>query len=61
MLSLISIFFVFFGHPAIQRFEEKKVMVITSQRKTEGIKAPAITISARNPETEFGWGNGTSA
>ena len=59
MLCLMSIFFVFFGLPAIQRFEEKKVMVITSQRKTGGIKVPAITIAARNPETEVGWRNGT--
>ena len=34
-------------------------MVITSQRKTGGIKVPAITIAARNPETEVGWKNGT--
>ena len=60
MFSLISIFLMIFGLPAIQRFKEKKVMVITSQRKTGGIKAPAITIAAINHKTNSGWSNGTS-
>ena len=59
-LSLLIIYLVYFGVPAIQRFGEEKVMVINSRKKTGGIEAPAISITVRNPETGFGWRNGTS-
>ena len=61
MLMLMTIFMVYFGLPALGRFGEEKVMVITSRRKTEGIEAPAITIAARNPTTELSWRNSSYA
>ena len=61
MLCLMGLFLVFFGLPAIRRFEEEKVIVITSKKKTGGIEAPAISVTVRNLETRFGWRNATSA
>ena len=53
-LLLIS-FFWFFGLPAIHRFRDAEVMVIHSKKDTNGIVAPSITVSARNPGTKKGW------
>ena len=54
-IALFVIFLYFFGLPAIKRYQDKKVMVVTSKRDTEGIEAPAITIAALNPDTLSGW------
>ena len=40
-LSLLIVFLVYFGLPAIQRFREKKAMVISFRRDTGGREAPA--------------------
>ena len=53
--ALFVVFLYFFGLPAIERYHEMKVMVVTSKRDTEGIEAPAITIAALNPDTLKGW------
>jgi hypothetical protein len=49
------VFIIYFGLPSIKRFQKKEVMVVTSQRVTEGIKVPAITIIPKNPDTSIGW------
>ena len=54
-LMLFLAFLYFFGLPAIERYQDKKVMVVTSKRNTEGIEAPVITIVAFNPENKTGW------
>ena len=59
-MVLFTIFIVYFGLPAYKRYEEKEVMVVRSRRPTGGIRAPAITISARNPQTTLGFRGNTS-
>ena len=60
-LILLSIFLMYFGMPALQRFGDEKVMVITSRRDTGGIEAPAITIASKNPDTGIGRRNANLA
>ena len=52
---LLVTFLVFFGLPAITRYQAKRVVVVLSKRDTEGIVAPTISIAAWNPETKNGW------
>ena len=54
-LTLITIFLVYFGLPAMGKFMERKVMVVESKREVEGIPAPTITVNARNLTTRRGW------
>ena len=56
-LSLLTIFLVYFGLPAIQRFGEEKVMVISSRRDTGGIETLAISIATVIQESGQGWKN----
>ena len=49
-IALFVAFLYFFGLPAIKRYQDKNVMVVTSMRDTDGIEAPAITILALNPD-----------
>ena len=53
--ALFVVFLYFFGLPAIERYQDKKAMVVTSKRDTDGIEAPAITIAALNPDTLNRW------
>ena len=57
---LLVTFLVFFGLPAITRYQAKRVVVVLSKRDTEGIVAPTISIAAWNPETKNGWKGNTS-
>ena len=52
---LFGMFLYLFGEPAIGRYLDKKVMVVTSKRETGGTEAPALTIIAREPGTSIGW------
>ena len=55
-LALTSIFFIFFGQPAIKQFLAREVMVVKTMRESGGkIAAPSISINARNPKTKLGW------
>ena len=47
-LALLAIFFWFFGLPAINKYQERKVIVVESFRPTGGIPAPIVTIFANN-------------
>ena len=52
---LLWLFLYFFGVPAVQKFLDKKVLVVKSRRDTKGTPAPAVTIVMRNDETQSGW------
>ena len=54
-LVLFGLFVHFYGIPALERMNQYKTILVKSRRNTHGIKAPSITISARNNETNMGW------
>ena len=54
-LLLIALFFIYFGLPAINRYHEKQTMIVKSQKASEGIEGPTVTILARNNNTKWGW------
>ena len=54
-ILLLILFFHFFGLPAVERFQRKEVMIVDSEKDNKGIYLPAITIAARNPQTQRGW------
>ena len=53
LLTLVILFFIFFGYPALKIYQDKKVLVVSHKEDTNGIEAPAITICPTNPE--IGW------
>ena len=54
-ILLLVIFFHFFGLPAVERFQQKEIIMVDSEKDNGGIYLPAITIAARNPQTQRGW------
>ena len=52
---LFGMFLHFFGRPAVERYLDRKVMVVTSRRETGGTQAPALTILVRGSDTQNGW------
>ena len=54
-LWLLGLFLHFFGHPAVQKYQDKKVLVVTSKHETKGTQAPSVTIVVANKYTETGW------
>ena len=54
-LLLFGMFLYLFGKPAVERYLEKKVMVVTSRRETGGTPAPALTIVVRSNHTGTAW------
>ena len=54
-LWLLGLFLHFFGLPALKRFHDKKVIVVTSVENTDGIPAPAITITVIGAKNGNGW------
>ena len=54
-LWLFGLFLLFFGHPAMKRYQEKKVLVVTSRRGTEGTQALAVTICHQQEKTNTSW------
>ena len=54
-LWLLGLFLHFFGYPAVKKFQEKKVLVVTSKRNTNGTQAPALAIVVKRKETKTGW------
>ena len=52
---LLALFLHIFGLPAVERYLEKKVIVVTSMTKTEGIPIPAITIAINGVANGNGW------
>ena len=49
-LVLLAIFFWFFGLPALEKYRERKVIVVESWKSNGGIRAPVVTIFADNDE-----------
>ena len=54
-LFLLGLFLHIFGLPALDRYLDKKVMVVKSMKKSDGIPIPAITIVVDGAADEFGW------
>ena len=52
---LFGMFLHLFGKPALERYLDKKVVVVTSRRETGGTEAPAITLVVRNRNTATAW------
>ena len=46
-LLLLGLFLQIFGFPSLQRYLDKKVLVVTSLRDTDGLEAPAVTVYVR--------------
>jgi hypothetical protein len=53
-LALLAVFFWYFGLPAIEKYQERKVIVVESWRPTGGIPAPVVTIDASNDKGTTG-------
>ena len=53
-LVLFLLFLAFFGVPSIEKYLERKTIVIFSEEQTNGIEAPAITFAPSNFSI-FGW------
>ena len=55
-LWLLGLFLHIFGLPALKRFQDKKVVVVTSTKESGGTPAPAITIVVSSNDTnKNGW------
>ena len=50
-LALLTVFLLFFGLPAVQRFRAGEVMVMYSKEATRGIEAPSITAELQKGKT----------
>ena len=55
-LHLVSFLFflIYFGVPSIEKYLEKKTIIVTSEEQTKGIRAPAVTFFAAK-NSIFGW------
>ena len=54
-LWLLGLFMRYFGLPALERYHNKEVIVVTSKRESEGIPVPAVTIAVQKNDTKNGW------
>ena len=54
-VCLLGLFLYIFGLPAVERYLEKKVIVVTSVEKAESIPIPAITIAVSGAKSRNGW------
>ena len=52
---LFGMFLHLFGKPAVERYLDKKVMIVLSRRETGGTEAPAITVVIKREETGTSW------
>ena len=52
---LLALFMVFFGIPSVQKYQSKETIFLSSQKLTNGIEAPAVTIIALNNNNGYGW------
>ena len=46
---------IYFGKPSLDKYLDKKTIVVTTEEFTNGIEAPAITIVARSNRSVPGW------
>ena len=54
-LWLLGLFLYIFGYPAVKKYQEKKVLVVSYRRDTKGTEAPAVTIVVNRKDTNTGW------
>ena len=54
-LLLFGMFCYLFGKPAVERYLDKKVMVVTSRRESGGTPVPAVTIVVKRTDTGTAW------
>ena len=54
-LWLLGLFLHLFGLPALKRFQDKKVIVVTSTKATGGTPAPSVTVVVRDKKTGTAW------
>ena len=54
-VCLLGLFLHIFGRPAVERYLEKKVIVVTSVEKAESFPTPAITIVVHGAASGNGW------
>ena len=59
-LIIFGFFYVFFGKPSLERFLEKQVVTLTTQRNDGSVMPPAITIVAYNGKNG-GWKQNVSS
>ena len=52
---LLGLFLHIFGLPAVERYLDKKVIMVTSVEKAESIPIPAITIAVKSAANGNGW------
>ena len=43
-IALFIVFLIFFGFPAIEKYQKKETVVVLSEEITNGIESPALTI-----------------
>ena len=53
-IALLGIFLVFFGFPAIEKYQKKETITVSSEKFTNGIEAPALTIMGLD-HSGLGW------
>ena len=54
-LWLLGLFLYIFGYPAVKKYQEKKVLVVSYRRDTKGTEAPAVTIVVNRKDANTGW------
>ena len=54
-LLLLGLFLHIFGLPALRRYQDREVLVVTSVRDTDGLEAPAVTVIVNRNKTLTGW------
>ena len=54
-LILFFVFMIYFGKPSVDKYLDKKTIVITTEEFTNGIEAPAISIVVMNNRSVPGW------
>ena len=56
-LLLLFLFWLYFGHPSVLRYQAGRVMVtsLTGPPDPHGVPAPAVTVCARNRTSRIGW------
>ena len=57
---LLVLFMVFFGIPSVQKYQSKETISLSSEKLTNGIEAPAVTLFALNNNTGYGWKSKTN-
>ena len=57
---LLVLFMVFFGIPSVRKYQSMETISISSEKWTNGIEAPAVTVMALNNNTGYGWKSKTN-